>query len=936
MATLAAASVICTLLAIGNIEANPGPFPCKICPIVPETIASSIRHQHYHSMDKNFKYYCPLAECMYFTSSFGSMNNHVSTFHRKTKHRADLSAAEPSAAELSAPNQDRTPNIPCYSCCVPDCIVSVPSLWELIQHFYRHLENGVEIPTCPIQNCDFKLPFKKKSNLQVHLSQKHRSWRDEGCPKKRPHSENFATHSTATSLPSTSRDQTEDMDWESTGEANCEANPDVDPLILNDELMFDCIAKFYLKLYGEFFLPYKIIQEISEAIALISNMMHCRVKVLLFNELTKLKISEQQINMIRFKIMCADLLYASHSKDIPGPTFTTDHLRKKYFEEHFHYKPPTEISLDPNSEKTNKKYMYVPVQQTLETLLEDPSVQKEIENSFQEQPAGQDGIISNYTDGQQYIIENHPRREIHLFVFQDGFNPVMNVLGSAKNKYKDLGVYFTIGNLKSIFRSKIASKHLIMLIRESVIKTVGTSKCFQKLKEHLGALEENGIIFKGENIKVVVEYFIGDSLGQHFIGGFVESFSGMYCCRFCNVKRKTYKKDPSVTHPLRTRLSFQHCLYRSRLTGKPYEGVKQDSVFNTLKYFHSSSHLVPCFAHDLLEGVISFDLSGILATFVKSKWMSYDFINRRIRKFRCVGVDTPNKPALVNVKGLKLGGHAVQNWTLLRLLPFIIGDKIKNKEHDAWKLYLQLKNLCEYFSAPEFCSSVVPYIKDVLLPQYFELRSKVLSSKVRPKHHFMCHYPELMLKYGPLIQLWAMPYEQKHKMFKNICRLSRNFKNLEYTLATRHQLNLCYLGTSPLFEEEITEAGSKPLSPDSHSGPVSQLIQHLNISQDWRECEVLIKDGVQYKHNDYLLLSSCGTQITGGFIRLIIIKGRNIEFFLEVINAFFNPDLGIYELPMVKTGFLQKVSRNQLKYPLPQPLYLYKGVEGFSLKNKLI
>ncbi|KAK3911131.1 Glutamate 5-kinase [Frankliniella fusca] len=52
MATLAAASVICTLLAIGNIEANPGPFPCKICPIVPETIASSIRHQHYHSMDK--------------------------------------------------------------------------------------------------------------------------------------------------------------------------------------------------------------------------------------------------------------------------------------------------------------------------------------------------------------------------------------------------------------------------------------------------------------------------------------------------------------------------------------------------------------------------------------------------------------------------------------------------------------------------------------------------------------------------------------------------------------------------------------------------------------------------------------------------------------------------------------------------------------------
>ncbi|KAK3913055.1 Telomere zinc finger-associated protein [Frankliniella fusca] len=661
MATLAAASVISSLLTIGNIETNPGPYPCQLCSMVPETIASSVRHQHSHSMNSNFLYYCPSLECKFTTSSFGSMNNHVSQYHRKTKHQEHLAG----------------PDTPHYFCCVPDCSKSASSTWDIVQHYYQHLKSEVPIPKCPVPDCKFKHPFTKVANLRVHMSQTHSGWLDEGCVKKRKLSNESVTfNSVPSSCPSTSTVEDEVMDSGNMEESEAvpEAELNEDPQILNDELVMDCIAKFYLRLYGKFFLPYNVIQEISEGIALLSSITHSRIKLLLTEELKKLKVEEKDINLIKYKIMCSDLLYASHSKDIPGPTLTSDFLRKRYFQKNFNFKPPTEVRLDMSSGRTNKKFQYVPVRETLETVLEDPTVQKEIDISFQPLRGRQDGIMSNYTDGQQFKSENHPRKEIQVFLFQDGFNPVLNVLGSAKNKYKDLAVYFTIANLNPSLRSKVSSKHLVMIIRESVIKSVGINKCFQKLRDDLADLERNGIMLKSENIKVVVEYGIGDNLGQHFIGGFVQSFSGTYCCRFCNVKRKIYKRNPTVTCSLRTRDSYRRCVFRSRLLGKPYHGIKEDSIFNTLKYFHSATHLVPCCAHDILEGVISWDLSGIIASLVKSKFFSYNLLNRRIKNFRCSGADAPNKPACVNVKGQKLGGHAVQNWTLLRILPFIIGD----------------------------------------------------------------------------------------------------------------------------------------------------------------------------------------------------------------------------------------------------------------------
>lgn len=49
--------------------------------------------------------------------------------------------------------------------------------------------------------------------------------------------------------------------------------------------------------------------------------------------------------------------------------------------------------------------------------------------------------------------------------------------------------------------------------------------------------------------------------------------------------------------------------------------------------------------------------------------------------------------------------------------------------------------------------------------------------------HFRC---------GPLVRSWCMRYEAKNKYFKKIAGVLGNFKNIEKTVAHRHQRAMCH------------------------------------------------------------------------------------------------------------------------------------------------
>ena len=71
--------------------------------------------------------------------------------------------------------------------------------------------------------------------------------------------------------------------------------------------------------------------------------------------------------------------------------------------------------------------------------------------------------------------------------------------------------------------------------------------------------------------------------------------------------------------------------------------------------------------------------------------------------------------------------------------------------------------------------------------------------QLRPKHHFIEHYPHLIKCFGPLVHLWTMRFEGKHKVFKKIVCATQNFKNVYKTMAERHQKMMAFYMSSPRF-----------------------------------------------------------------------------------------------------------------------------------------
>lgn len=67
---------------------------------------------------------------------------------------------------------------------------------------------------------------------------------------------------------------------------------------------------------------------------------------------------------------------------------------------------------------------------------------------------------------------------------------------------------------------------------------------------------------------------------------------------------------------------------------------------------------------------------------------------------------------------------------------------------------------------------------------------KLTKSHLQPKFHLLTHYPTMLLKFGPVRNLWAMRFEAKHRLAKLVARASFNRVNVCKTLAIKNQLIL--------------------------------------------------------------------------------------------------------------------------------------------------
>jgi hypothetical protein len=357
-----------------------------------------------------------------------------------------------------------------------------------------------------------------------------------------------------------------------------------------------------------------------------------------------------------------------------------------------------------------------------------------------------------------------------------------------------------------------------------------------------------------------------------------------------------------------------------------FQGIKRNSVFNQLNSFHVTTGLSPCIGHDLFEGVICYDLALCLNYFVKSRWFTYEILNSRIQQFEYIGSDAANKPAEVPTSGDRLGGQAIQNWTLLRFLPLIMMDKLVNEADEVWHFVVLMIHLTALICASRISKAQVAYM-NLLIDEYLHARYLLFPSvPLRPKHHYISHYASLTLKFGPLVRLWTMRFESKHSYFKQCIRSAQNFKNVTGMLAERHQLFQAYQLRGTFFRSEIELNSSTAFHADLYCAEVQEAVRCFAFTPS----NTVVTDKVTLKgsmfcKSCYAVISHVDMHmqrtVTANCIMLVLIQNGTPFFVARRYQTVVQENLGALRIDSASERVVCFAASSMVQ---DHPLYAYR------------
>lgn len=188
--------------------------------------------------------------------------------------------------------------------------------------------------------------------------------------------------------------------------------------------------------------------------------------------------------------------------------------------------------------------------------------------------------------------------------------------------------------------------------------------------------------------------------------------------------------------------------------------------------------------------------------------------------------------------------------------------------------------ICEICVSPKLSKDTVAYLELLIEEHHEHFRQVYPNESVIPKMHFMVHFPEQILRYGPLIHSWTMRHEVKLRVIKCAAKVS-NFKNVCQTVAKCHQFLLCYYINPNLLLRKPLDIG--PCKDFTCSEDVKSMLQTKNLFSDHASLQTTTfatYNGFTFKPNAYILLQSDRLSPTFGKISAIL-KLRVIIFVVQ-------------------------------------------------------
>lgn len=352
-------------------------------------------------------------------------------------------------------------------------------------------------------------------------------------------------------------------------------------------------------------------------------------------------------------------------------------------------------------------------------------------------------------------------------------------------------------------------------------------------------------------------------------------------------------------------------------------------MLNELEFYHVVSGLPADIAHDLFEGVIPEVLGEVIKCCVAEGYFTIEYLNERIKYFPYAGTDRTNKPCMSfgSVHDLKVKVTACQAWCFLRMLPLMVGHCVP-QHSEAWAVLLHLLDVTEYSATSLVTGELAATLADLVeefLAAYFSLFP---DATMKPKFHYLVHYPDLLMEYGPLVNVWTLRFEGKHNYFKELSKLTKNTKNLCKTLARRHEFMQASFRSRPNFlSQDVLHHSNGELYPIRllpHGIEVALLplvgpsesvytVSKVQVNGTWYEVGLAVIVGSSRTEYSYQFAEIDKCFIIGGEVYLACRKQCKESEYIPHVHAF--------SVIFGRSLFLMNQSNLHDHYPLP----IYSG-----------
>lgn len=547
------------------------------------------------------------------------------------------------------------------------------------------------------------------------------------------------------------------------------------------------------------------------------------------------------------------------------------------------------------------KLQYVPILQTLKSLFscnEFSSLYFEYNENIKSNVVARDGSKSytSFNSGSCFknndLFRLYPD-SIQLLISADDFEPC-NALQSKANRHKICGVYMTIQNLPAKYASKLNNIYLVCLCNSDDLKSKQTdfNNIWQLIVNEISELETRGIVVNGRNLRGTLVHTAFDNLGANVGLGFAGSFSSHKFCRHCTSSKSQCQSCTTESEcSVRTIESYNkslHIIDESETVNlddtEVLNTVKFYCVLSDLKYFHILENPTSDIMHDINEGCIPEVLTHFFKFCFKEKFFTPDHLDNLIKCYDFGVLNNANIPSEVSFTKRSLGQNASQSMCLFRNLPFIL-NKYRNhpKLKEAWKCVQScVLEICEIVTSYEITELKIQSLEKTV-KIHLDLFKRVFNSHLIPKQHFLLHYARTIRTVGPLRQFDMARFDAKHRIFKIFRNRTNNFKDLNKSLAIKHQRKMCMNGFT--YKDNVEHGLLKPFNDEEI---LCYLGNHVELPEKVYQTKFVRCNNYRYSKGLFIIHNQSFHDIT----HILYIDGclyfLCLPYFVKKFDSFLN------------------------------------------------